>query len=148
MYHPVFTAKYRRKVFTKEIEQTLVQVCIEISKRYEIHFLEIGNDEDHVHFLVQVNPTMPVVKIVQLVKSITAREILLRHKEVKKLLWGGNLWTSSFYATTVGQFASEETIRKYIQNQGKDKELFYLKNLNSFLSLCVIHYNYLPTFKF
>ena len=122
MYHMVFPAKYRRKVFTKEIEETLVNVCIEISERYEIHFLEIGNDEDHVHFLVQGIPTMPVSKIVQIVKSITAREIFLKHKEVKKLLWGGNLWTSGFYANTVGQFASEETIKKYVQNQGREKE--------------------------
>jgi REP element-mobilizing transposase RayT len=122
MYHMVFPAKYRRKVFTKEIEETLVNVCIEISERYEIHFLEIGNDEDHVHFLVQGIPTMPVSKIVQIIKSITAREIFLKHKEVKKLLWGGNLWTSGFYANTVGQFASEEIIKKYVQNQGREKE--------------------------
>ena len=38
------------------------------------------------------------------------------------LLWGGNLWTSGFYANTVGQFANEEVIKKYIQNQGKDVE--------------------------
>ena len=122
MYHMVFPVKYRRKVFTKEIEKTLVQVCIEISKRYEINFLEIGNDKDHVHFLIQGIPTMSVSKIVQIVKSITAREIFLKHKKVKKLLWGGNLWTSGFYVNTVGQFASEETIKKYVQNQGREKE--------------------------
>ena len=115
----VFPAKYRRKIFTKEIEKTLVEICIEISQRYEINFMEIGNDEDHVHFLVQGIPKMPVSRIVQIIKSITARELFSKHLEIKKVLWGGNLWTSGFYANTVGQFASEDTIRKYVKNQGK-----------------------------
>ena len=119
LYHLVFPAKYRRKVFTKEIEKSLIEVCVDIGMRYEINFIEIGNDEDHVHFLVQGIPSMPISKIVQIIKSITAREIFLKHKEVKKLLWGGNLWTSGFYANTVGQFANEETIKKYVKNQGK-----------------------------
>ena len=119
LYHLVFPAKYRRKIFTKEIENTLIKICIDISERYEINFLEIGNDEDHVHFLIQGIPKMPVSRIVQIVKSITARELFKQHPEIKKMLWGGHLWTSGFYANTVGQFASEDTIKEYVQNQGK-----------------------------
>ena len=119
LYHLVFPSKYRRKIFTKEIEETLVNICKEIAERYEINFLEIGNDEDHVHFLIQGIPTMPVSRIVQIVKSITARELFSKHPEIKKMLWGGHLWTSGFYTNTVGQFASEDTIKKYVQNQGK-----------------------------
>ena len=119
LYHLVFPSKYRRKIFTKEIEETLVNICKEIAERYEINFLEIGNDEDHVHFLIQGIPTMPVSRIVQIVKSITARELFSKHPEIKKMLWGGHMWTSGFYANTVGQYASEDTIKKYVQNQGK-----------------------------
>ncbi|WP_415407824.1 IS200/IS605 family transposase [Sulfurovum sp. CS9] len=120
LYHLVFPAKYRRKVFTKEVENTLVQTCIEISERYEINFIEIGNDEDYVHFLIQGIPKMPVSRIVQVIKSITVRELFLQHKEIKKMLWGSNLWTSGFYANTVGQYAREETINNYVKNQGKE----------------------------
>ena len=120
LYHLVFPAKYRRKVFTKEVDNTLVKTCIEISERHEINFIEIGNDEDHVHFLIQGIPKMPVSRIVQVIKSITARELFFHHKEIKKMLWGGNLWTSGFYANTVGQYASEETIKNYVKNQGKE----------------------------
>ena len=119
LYHLVFPAKYRRKVFSKKVEKSLVEICSDISERFEINFLEIGNDEDHIHFLVQGIPKMPVSRIVQVIKSITAREIFSKHKEVKKMLWGGNLWTSGFYANTVGQHASEEVIRDYVKNQGK-----------------------------
>ena len=116
----VFPAKYRKKIFDDAVDKTLKDVCLEISERYEIHFLEIGNDVDYVHFLVQSVPTLTVTRIVTIIKSITAREIYAKHKEVKKVLWGGNLWTSGFYANTVGQFANEDVIKKYIQNQGKD----------------------------
>jgi len=116
----VFPAKYRKKIFDDAVDKTLKNVCLEISERYEIHFLEIGNDIDHVHFLVQSVPTLSVTRIVTIIKSITAKEIFAKHKEVKKILWGGNLWTSGYYANTVGQFANEDVIKKYIQNQGKD----------------------------
>ncbi len=123
LYHLVFPAKYRKKIFDKEVDKTLKDICLEISDRYEIHFVEIGNDLDHVHFLVQSLPTLSVTRIVTVIKSITAREIFAKHKEVKKILWGGNLWTSGFYANTVGLYASQDVIREYIRNQGKnDKE--------------------------
>ena len=116
----VFPAKYRRKVFDPNVDETLKRTCIEISECYEINFVEIGNDEDHVHFLIQSVPTLSVTKIVSTIKSITAREIFQNHKEVKKLLWGGSLWSSGFYVNTVGQYANEEMIIKYVKNQGKE----------------------------
>ena len=122
LYHLVFPAKYRRKVFDESVDKTLKTICLEISDRYEIHFVEIGNDLDHVHFLVQSVPMLSITKIVTIIKSITAREIFSKHPEVKKILWGGSLWTSGYYANTVGQFSNSEVIKQYIKNQGKDSE--------------------------
>jgi len=96
LYHIIFPAKYRKKIFDEEVDKTLKYVCQEISDRYEIHFWEIGNDVDHVHFLVQSVPTLSVRRIATIIKSITLREIFAKHKEVKKVLWGGNLWTSGY----------------------------------------------------
>jgi REP element-mobilizing transposase RayT len=113
-----------------------VEVCEDISKRYEINFVEIGNDLDHIHFLVQSVPMMRVSEIVMIVKSITAKKIFKRHKEVnKKVLWGGNLWTSAYYVNTVGQYASNDAIVKYIQNQGKSQK--YQKLYQGQLSLAL-----------
>ncbi len=55
-YHVACPAKYRRVVFSEEVDKKLKEVCLEISKRYDIHFLEIGTDKDHVHFLIQSVP--------------------------------------------------------------------------------------------
>ena len=114
LYHIVCPAKYRRKVFTKKVELSLKNICFEIEKRYEIHFVEIGADEDHVHFLVQSVPVLLPSKIVQLIKSITAKKIFEDHPEVKKLLWGGKFWTSGFFLNTVGQYGNEAIITKYV----------------------------------
>ena len=116
LYHIVCPAKYRRKVFTEEVEKTLKEICMEITERHEIYFVEIGTDEDHVHFLV---PVMSPKTIVQIIKSITAREIFRIHPEAKKMLWGGKFWTSGYYTNTVGQYGNEKVIREYVKKQGR-----------------------------
>jgi putative transposase len=134
MYHIVCPAKYRRAVFTPPVDQKLKEVCLEISKRFEITFLEIGTDKDHVHFLVQSVPMMSPQKIVQRIKSITAREIFRACPDVKKQLWGGEFWTDGYFIATVGKHGNEDVIKKYIQNQGTESEYeqLYEEQLNLF----------------
>ncbi len=120
MYHFVFVAKYRRLVINIEVDNLLKETCVEISKRYEIQFLEIGAEGDHVHLLIQSVPNYSPTKIVSMVKSITAREISLKEPVVKKELWGGEFWSNGYFVSTVGEHANEEVIREYIKNQGKE----------------------------
>ena len=115
----VFPAKYRRVVFDVSVDQVLREVCLDIEKRYQIKFLEIGTDEDHVHFLVQSVPTYSVTKIVMIIKSVTARQIFRLRPEVKKKLWGGEFWTDGYFTSTVGKYGNENMIGKYVKNQGK-----------------------------
>ena len=75
LYHFVCPAKYRRVVFSEAVDQSLKEICLEISKRYEIAFIEIGTDKNHVHFLIQSIPMKSPARIIQAVKSITAKEI-------------------------------------------------------------------------
>ena len=95
---------------------------MDIEKRYEVHFLEIGTDKDHVHFLLQSVPMKSPTQIVKILKSITAREIFQRHPEVKKVLWGGAFWSSGYFVNTVSKFRDESTISKYVRAQGMEKD--------------------------
>jgi REP element-mobilizing transposase RayT len=106
---------------SEDVEKSLVEVCKNIERRFEIKFIEIGADENHVHFLIQSVPMMSVKEIAQTVKSITAKELFRLHPEVKNQLWGGQFWTSGYYVNTVGQYANEETIQRYISEQGNEK---------------------------
>ena len=121
LYHLVFPAKYRHAIFSNDIEVTLKNICVGISCRYEINFIEIGVDDDHVHFLVQSVPMFSVTQIVKIIKSVTARKLFLAHSEIKEQLWGGNLWTSGYYVNTVGQYANKDVIKRYIAGQGNYK---------------------------
>ncbi|NBB87555.1 MAG: IS200/IS605 family transposase [Bacteroidetes bacterium] len=122
LYHIVCPAKYRRVIFDAVVDYTLRDTCLEIEKRYEIEFLEIGTDEDHVHFLVQSVPTYSPTKLVRTIKSITARQVRGLHPEVRKELWGGKFWSEGYFIATVGRHASEEVIRRYVEEQGRAHE--------------------------
>ena len=122
LYHLVCPAKYRKVVFTKDVDKELKEICLEISKRYEMSFIEIGTDDNHVHFLLQTVPMYSPSRLSQVVKSITAREMFRRVPEVKKKLWGGEFWTKGYFINTVGKHGNEEVIRKYVREQGREEE--------------------------
>ncbi len=126
IYQGVCPTKYRRAVIDEGVDQILKEVCLSIADRYQVEFLEIGTDKSHVHFLVQSVPSYSPTKIVTIIKSLTAREIFTRAPSVKKKLWGGEFWTDGYYVRTVGQHATEEVIKEYVKNQGKEKQYVQL----------------------
>ena len=120
IYHFVCPAKYRKAVIDEQVDQVLKDVCLDIADRYQVEFLEIGTDKDHVHFLVQSVPTYSPTKIIRMIKSLTAREVFARVPSVKKQLWGGEFWTDGYYVGTVGQHATEDVIKQYVKDQSKE----------------------------
>ena len=122
LYHFVCPAKYRRVIFSEAVDESLKDICLEISKRYEIRFLEIGVDKNHVHFLIQSIPRMSPSQIMRMVKSLTAREIFKKHPEVKEKLWGGEFWTDRYFVNTVSKFGDEASISRYVRDQGVEKD--------------------------
>lgn len=128
LYHFVCPAKYRRVVFTDDVDLSLRDICLAISLRYDISFIEIGTDKDHVHFLIQSIPTYSPTQKIRIVKSVTAKEIFRLHPEVKKQLWGGEFWTKGFYVSTIGRHGNESTIQIYVKSQGREKEYIKIHN--------------------
>ena len=116
----VFRAKYRRAVYDGAVDKVVRDVCLEIERRYQMKFLEIGVDKDHVHFLVQSVPRYSLTKLVTVIKSITAQEVFRICPQVKKQLWGGEFWTDGYFASTVGKHGNEATITNYVKQQGGD----------------------------
>lgn len=119
VYHFVCPAKYRRVVIGEEVDKCIRQTCEGIELRYEwIEFLEIGTDEDHVHFLIQSVPERSPGEIIRVVKSLTARRVFAEHPEVKKQLWGGEFWSDGYFVSSVGKNTNESVIQEYVKNQG------------------------------
>ena len=78
----------------------------------------IGADGDDIHLLCSAHPTVAPGSIVQIFKTITAREIFRKKPTGKGELWGAELWTDGYYVATVGERANWETVEKYVQKQG------------------------------
>ena len=135
MYHVVCPAKYRKAVISEEVDKKLREICLGIEARYEIIFLDIGTEQDHVHFLVQSVPTYSPEQIVRTIKSITARKIFEMCPEVKKNLWGGEFWTRGYYIGTVGEHGTEATIREYVRNQGRNVDNYQKLHIGKQLKL-------------
>ena len=135
IYHLVTPSKYRRVIFDSSLDTSLTEICLEIEKRYEIRFLEIGSDEDHVHFLLQSVPTYSPSKIAQTIKSITAKEMFKKHPGLRVSLWGSEFWTKGYFISSVGKHGDEKKLRNYVKNQGSNNssyETFHTNQLKLF----------------
>jgi len=126
LYYLVCVAKGRNEIFPKRADGVLRDICMDIAKRYEIHFLEIGADLVHVHFLIQTTPTISISpsKLAQTVKSLTARELKKRIPEIRDQLWEAALWTNGYFINTVGRSNAENVIGSYVRNQGSKQEQY------------------------
>ena len=119
-YHFVTPVKYRKGIFGfPDREQTVHTVCTEIEERYEITFERVGIDLNHVHYLLSASPKLSPAQIIQIVKSIIARQLFLKHPHIKRELWGGHLWAEGYCVATVGEGGYRDVIERYVANQGK-----------------------------
>jgi|SRR5664279_2323656 len=122
-YHMVLCVKYRKELLYDEGKIEFIKfVCSEIEQRYSIIFDTIGTDGDHVHVFVGAAPKYSPSKIMQIIKSIIARELFKRYPEIKKQLWGGHFWSDGGYIGTVSDNVTSDVIRKYIDEQGTKEE--------------------------
>ena len=128
MYHFVWIPKYRHKVFMEPYRATMKAIIQKVGYDYDIDIVELEIPEDHIHMVVRSIPKQSPSDVMQVIKSITAREFFRVYPEIKrKYFWGGKLWTQSYFVETIGN-ANEETIRKYVQDQLVELDL---KEVNS-----------------
>ena len=128
-YHLVFILKYRKDLFLNaQYVEYVKQILVEIEKRYYLKSETIGFDEDHMHILIEVAPKYSPSRVIQIIKSITAREMFKQFPEIKKELWGGELWSDGGFIGTVGEGGNAEVIRKYILKQGRKGDQLRLIN--------------------
>jgi putative transposase len=113
-YHFVWCPKYRRLALKGNIGKYIANIIYEIAERYDFEIDELAVMPDHVHMFVSATPTLAPSKLIQIVKSITAREAFIRFPSIKRLLWGGALWERGYFVMTSGKGTTDEMIRRYI----------------------------------
>ena len=115
--HLVFVTKYRREVFNKEILDELRLIFCSVCKDFEAELVEFDGEDDHVHLLVNYPPKVAVSKLVNSLKGVSSHLIRKKdHPSIRKKLWGGALWSPSYFAGSCGG-APIAVIRQYIEQQ-------------------------------
>ena len=113
-YHLIWCPKYRRKVLTEEIQKRLKELLIEKAKNLGVEIEKMETMPDHIHLFVKAKPVDAPHFIVGQLKGYTSKYLREEFPQLKKRL--PTLWTRSYYVESVGHI-SEETIKKYIENQ-------------------------------
>ena len=119
-YHIVISTKYRRKVLKGGIGEYLKKTIQQIGRFHpEIEILEVNTDLDHIHLLMSIPPKFSVGQVVNMIKANTGRAMRQKFQFLNKVYWGTQgIWSIGYFVSTVG--INEQTIRKYVQMQGKE----------------------------
>ena len=114
--HLVFVTKYRRNVFTKEVLDDLKIFFEKVCVDFEAELVEFDGEDDHVHLLVNYPPKVAVSALVNSLKGVSSRMIRKKnYPSIKKKLWGGALWSPSYFAGSCGG-APIEIIHSYLES--------------------------------
>jgi len=121
-YHLVFVVKYRKSLIDEEVFEYMKNVCKGIQERYFIWFEALGHEENHVHMVVEAAPRYSPSRIIQICKSILAKQIFKRFPKIKDELWGGEFWTDGGHVDTVGDGRALTAVKNYVLNQGRNEK--------------------------
>jgi putative transposase len=122
-YHFVWTPKYRKDLLTGEVAEVLGEILQRVAEAYDMEIDTMEVMEDHVHVFLSVPPRYSPARVMQIMKSISARELFARFPWVRRKLWGGEFWGDGYFVRSVGDQVTTEIIRRYIQYQKGPKDV-------------------------
>ena len=119
-YHFVWIPRYRRKVLTGDVAQRLKELIREIcaARDWEVEALTVRSD--HVHLFVSCPPRDAPAKVMNVLKSITARELYAEFPRLRRSHWGGKLWATGYYVGSAGDHVTSDLIKRYIEYQADE----------------------------
>jgi putative transposase len=122
-YHFVWTPKYRKDLLTDDVAEAVREKVQNVAEAYgmEIDAMEVM--EDHVHIILSAPPRYSPARVMQILKSISAREIFARFPRVRRKLWGGEFWGDGYFVRSIGDQVTSEIIRRYIRYQKSPKNV-------------------------
>jgi len=120
-YHFVWVPKYRKLILKGCVAEGLKEIFASIAERYEMEIDTLEVMPDHVHIFLMAPPKYSPSGVVQILKSISAREVFRRYPWLREQLWGGELWGDGYFVRSVGDEVTAEVIRRYIKLQHVDQ---------------------------
>lgn len=126
-YHFVWVPKYRKQVLKGDVKEFTEKVFKRIATEYGWEIEEMAIEDDHVHLFLLVPPKYAPAKVVQITKSISAREIFKEFPRLRKQLWAGEFWADGYFVRSVGDNVTSEIIKRYIRYQDNSDKPHQLK---------------------
>ena len=121
-YHFVWIPKYRKKLLAGKVAHFTKRVFERIAQEYGWEVVGISIQADHVHLFLHVPPKYAPARVVQIIKSISAREIFKEFPRLRKQLWAGEFWNDGYFVRSAGDQVTTEMIEHYIRYQQTDQE--------------------------
>ena len=97
----------------------LRNIIREICRANDVEIIKGHVSKDHVHLFVSVPPDISVSKLVQRLKGISSRKMLMENKMLSKEFWGRHMWARGYFVASSGN-VTDEVLIKYIEEQGKE----------------------------
>lgn len=119
MVHLIFVTKYRRKLFYGDFRDDIKQYLYDTCVSHHWYIKRMETDKDHVHILLQYNPTDSITKIVSILKQCSTHQAWKSYKGyLSRVYWKEHtLWSDGYFAASIGQ-VSQAVIEHYIETQG------------------------------
>ena len=130
-YHLVWIPKYRKHIMNTKVADYLKGVFQRIAEEHEFVIGTMEVMEDHGHIVVEVPPRYSPAKVVQVMKSISAREVFRQFPELKEQLWAGEFWNDGYFVRSVGDKVTSDVIRRYIEYRTHEAGSLQLSMFNN-----------------
>ena len=115
------TKGYIARILSREVSEYLKEVFQRIAEEYEFRIDTMEVMEDHVHIFVEAPPRYSPAQVVQVLKSVSGREVFKKFPKLRKQLWAGEFWSDGYFVKSVGDKVTAEIIRRYIEYQTHEK---------------------------
>lgn len=119
-YHFVWIPRYRRQVLKGDVAQRLEELIRDICESREWLIEALAIEIDHVHLFVSCPPRDAPAKVMNVIKSITARELYAEFPRLRRTHWGGKLWADGYYVGSAGEHVTSDLIRRYVEYQERE----------------------------
>ena len=94
-YHIAWGKKYRKKVFTDQVTQKEVETLLrEIALQYDMEIDRVEVLSDHIHMSLSAPPRIAPSRAVQIIKSVSTKQLFRKYKFLKGMYWGGEIWVA------------------------------------------------------
>jgi putative transposase len=120
-YHFVWTPKYRKDLLIGEVAEGVREILQSVAEAYDMEIDTMEVMEDHVHVFLSAPPRYSPARVMQIMKSISARETFARFPWLRRKLWGGEFWGDGYFVRSIGDQVTSEIIRRYIRYQKSPK---------------------------